>query len=58
MKKLCVLFVSLVFVSCLVVSPVFAGGDQVQGDKAVSDSFGGETGNGTSPGSDAMDNQV
>lgn len=58
MKKVCILFVSLVFVLGLVFSPAFAGGDKVQGDNAVSDSFGGETGNGTSPGNDAMGNQV
>jgi hypothetical protein len=58
MKKICALFVSLVFVLGLVVSPTFAGGDKVQGDNAVSDSFGGETGNGETPGNDAMGNQV
>ncbi|MBU1568009.1 MAG: hypothetical protein KJ630_20600 [Proteobacteria bacterium] len=58
MKKLYALFISLILAFSLTVSPVFAGGDQVQGDNAKSDSFGGETGNGQSPGNDAMGNQA
>lgn len=58
MKKFCALFVSLVFVLGLTISPVLAGGGKVQGDQAVSDSFGGADGNGTSHGNDAMGNQV
>ncbi len=33
MKRICALFVSLVFVLSLAVSPVFAGGGKVRGDE-------------------------
>ena len=59
MKKICALFVSLVFVLSLVVSPVFAGGGKNQGDVGQGTVDQGDTGNETaSPGSDAQGNQV
>jgi hypothetical protein len=59
MKKFCALFVSLVFVLSLVVSPVFAGGGKNQGDVGQGTVDQGDTGNETaSPGSDAKGNQV
>ncbi len=33
MKKICALFLSLVFILGLAVSPVFGGGDKVRGEK-------------------------
>lgn len=58
MKKICALFVSLVFVLGLAVSPVFAGGGKVQGDNSAQGSEQGIFGNGDSPGDDKMGNQV
>ena len=59
MKKFCALFVSLVFVLSLVVSPVFAGGGKNQGDVGQGTVDQGDTGNEEeSPGSDAMGYQV
>ena len=59
MKKFCALFVSLVFVLSLVVSPVFAGGGKNQGDVGQGTVDQGDTGSeDASPGSDAMGNQV
>jgi hypothetical protein len=59
MRKICALFVSLIFVFCLVVSPVFAGGGKNQGDVGQGTADQGDIGNeDASPGSDAMGNQV
>jgi len=59
MKKFCALFVSLVFVLSLVVTPVFAGGGKNQGGVGQGTVDQGDTGNeDSSPGSDAMGNQV
>jgi hypothetical protein len=59
MKRYCALFVSLVFVLSLVVSPVFAGGGKNQGDVGQGSVDQGDTGaEDASPGSDAKGNQV
>ncbi len=58
MKKICSLFVSLVFVLGLTVSPVFAGGGKVQGDNSAQGDVQGDLGKGDSPGDDARENQV
>ena len=58
MKRICALFVSLVFVLSLAVSPVFAGGGKVQGDNSAQGAEQGDLGKGVSPGDDKMDNQV
>ena len=49
-KKICTLFVSLVVVLGLAVSPVFAGGDKVQHERGAKSAPG--------PGDDAKGNQV
>lgn len=58
MKKFCALFVSLVFVLGLAVSPVFAGGGKVQGDNSEQGDVQGDLGKGIPPGDDSMGNQV
>ena len=58
MKKICALFVSLILVIGLAVSPVFAAGGKVQGDNSAQGDVQGDLGNGDSPGDDAMGNQV
>lgn len=58
MKKICALFVSLIFVLGLAVSPVFAGGGKVQGDNSAQGDEQGIFGKADVPGDDAMGNQV
>jgi hypothetical protein len=65
MKKSCALFVTLIFVLGLAVSPVFAGGDKNQieheGGQAEGPAYGNATSepeDGGNPGSDAQGNQA
>lgn len=58
MRKICALFVSLVFVLGLAVSPVFAGGGKVQGDNSAQGDEQGIFGNGASSGDDKEGKQV
>ena len=59
MKKFFVVLVSMaLLVSVAVVSPVWAGGGQNNGDIGEGSVGQGELGEGTSPGDDAQGNQV
>ncbi|MBT8359974.1 MAG: hypothetical protein HKP52_10170 [Desulfofustis sp.] len=58
MRNVCALFFSVVFLFGLAVSPAIAGGDKVQGDRAISDNFGGDQAKGEAPGPDKEGNQV
>ena len=59
MRKLSVLFISLILTLTLVISPAFGGGGKNQGDVGQGTVDQGETGNeSASPGSDAQGNQV
>ena len=59
MKKICALCVSLILVVGLAVSPVFAGGGKVQGEKGQGGVEQGDIGNDdASPGYDAQGNMV
>ena len=58
MKKIMTLMVSLAFLFCVAVAPVWAGGGKVQGDNSAQGDEQGDLGNGDAPGDDAMGNQV
>ena len=58
MSKAAALFITVVFLLGVAVSPVIAGGDKVQGDQAVSGNFGGDQAKGKAPGPDKEGNQV
>lgn len=58
MKKLFVSIVLAIAIFGAVISPVYAGGGQVQGDEGEGTVSQGEEGNGTPAGSDAEGNQT
>lgn len=58
MKKLFVSIVLAIAIFGAVISPVYAGGGQTQGDEGQGTVGQGDEGNGTSPGSDAQGNQT
>ena len=58
MKKFFTVLVSVALLVSVAVSPVWAGGGQVQGDNGQGTVGQGDEGNGTSPGNDAQGNQT
>lgn len=58
MRKLFSLLIAVILVVSMAASPVFAGGGKVQGDEGSGEVQQGAAGYGSSPGNDAMGNQV
>ena len=58
MKRFYAAVITVLCVFILAASPVYAGGDKVQGDNSAQGDVQGDLGRGVSPGDDKMGNQV
>ena len=58
MKKVFTILISMALLMSVAIAPVYAGGGKVQGDNGQGSVEQGDTGDGASPGSDAMGNQT